>query len=188
MNCNDIEKNILLAESGELPEIAGKDLERHLADCSDCSAYKRDTERMMSITRKNLEDGLPSERVLAGIRDAASKRVSGRILAFPPLAVQWFAYAAALVLVFGAWYMMAPLKGETDRVGEMSALISFASDEFEAVGTDREEVLDEMAEYLLTIQGFIETDLLDEENQDAELSPTALRLRSTRASPSQKCV
>jgi hypothetical protein len=104
-----------------LGEVAGPDLDQHLASCGDCRAELADLE----LTRKLMLQGLPEEEPARRIAFVADKPVAS----YNPLRFwQWsFAGAAALALLFAVMVVRRPAPlapvGTFTRA-EVEALIS----------------------------------------------------------------
>ena len=192
MNCNDTEKQLLLAASGELAAGKQEALTRHLEDCEACRAVRDQLQALTARLETALKTGEPGAFVMTRIRAAAERRVH-RPLIFRSPSLQVLAYAAALAVVVGGWFMVSG-NGRLDRIDQVNTLLVMASDEgtevvgAEGVGEDAE--LRALARQLLEMEG-LAADEYDEEawfTPDEALPPTAFRGRSTPASPQKKCV
>ena len=62
MNCQDAEKAVLLAETGELPDGQRMKLDAHLAACPACSRYRAAGRQIVDLSRT----GNRSERSWTG--------------------------------------------------------------------------------------------------------------------------
>lgn len=182
MNCNEVEKKIMLAGTGEL---AGRDLDRlrkHIAICKHCRDYQKSVEMITDLARRELSVEGPSEFVLANISVAASAHISPRRVAYPSFMVQMLAYAAVVALLIGSWFAMSPRSVDGGgKVAELGAIMSVISDEYMSTATDRNEALNELAERLLIMQGFIDDSYGSAEYQDVAPSPTVLRSHNKNA-------
>ncbi len=111
MNCRRAEKWLLLREAGELAPRKRLRLEKHLAGCAPCRAYRADLERVLAAARRSLPAGAPAAQTLAAIREAARAEVAAR----PAAARSWnaalwnpaLAAAAIILLCLGGWYWLA---------------------------------------------------------------------------------
>lgn len=106
MNCEQYKQHVLLSESGELEKADMDALSRHLAGCAECRAYKADSRRIASATRRVMAAHAPSGAVKTALQKAAehqSLRDARFSIRFP--ALQVLAYAAAILVVVGGWLM-----------------------------------------------------------------------------------
>lgn len=187
MNCDEIERKILLSGSCELSVSDEKKLNEHLAGCEKCRAYKQSSMLILEAARRNMPVSEPSALVVARILSAAeAARGRGRILLFPYPALQMLASVAALVLVLAGGTLMFRDDGRTERINQLSAIISVVSEVQDEVKT--EDSLYELAEQLLILQGFKEVNSTEYEDQDVEQFPTVLQSRNTSAHFLRKCV
>jgi hypothetical protein len=186
MNCNEMERKILLSGSGELSEAEEATLNEHVAGCAQCRAYQLDSVGIVKKVSDLLPAEEPSAATVASIISAAEEKISrGKIIQFPLHTLQLAACAAVLVLVAGG-VLMLPGGGQADRIDEMNAIIAVVSDSQEEM--TEEDALYDLADQLLQLQGFMDDDSIETEYPDEEQLPTALRLRSTRELLSKKCV
>jgi hypothetical protein len=186
MNCNDIERKILLSGSGELSRDEEKVLGEHLAGCDQCRAYSKSAENIIDVAGRDLKVGEPSKAVIDKIISSAEAGVGrGHILQFPVPALRMLASAAAMLLIAGG-VMLQRGGDQSDRGDELRAIISVVSESTDAMS--EQAAIFELADQLLILQGFTDVETTEPVDQFEELFPTVLRLRSTRVLLSRKCV
>ena len=187
MKCAESERAILLGETDELPERRKAELMEHLSDCRHCREYREDVRQ---ITETAGGPGLVSEprpAVIASIRSAAERRATGHTLMLPMPMTRALAYAAVLAVLIGVWQVL-PTNGRTERISEVSTILAMVSeyqlpelDVTDAAG--RDEALRALANQLLQMEGLAADDFT--ESTTEEPGPTALRWRSTVATPTR---
>ncbi len=186
MNCNDIERKILLSGSGELSLDEEKVLCEHLTSCDKCRAYIKNAKNIIDVARRDWQVGEPSKSVIDKIILSAEAGVDrGHILQFPAPALRMLASVAAMLLIV-CGVMMHRGDDQSDRGDELRAIISVVSESTDAV--NEQEGIFELADQLLILQGFNDVETTESEDQFEELFPTVLRLRSTHVLLSRKCV
>lgn len=196
MKCEQFERKILSAESGELPEREVRALEKHLSVCARCLEYREDARRIVLVARNALARGEPSAGVLARIKAAAEKKARKRTVFFMRPALQTLACAAALAVLTGAWFILAR-DDRSERISEMNAILAMMT-ETEApeqeIPTGRtkhgDEGLRTLASRLLLMESPARDEPGDEELlfPQAGLRPTGLRSRSIAGFQLKKCV
>lgn len=187
MNCSELEQKILLASSGELQDEELESLQSHLAQCAQCKAYHDSIDALLIAADGSLPTGEPSAEAISRIKEAAAPRQK-RVVVFPRLWVHALAYAAAVVVLISGWLMLPRDDGgRGDRISEINTIVAMMSEENvfstnikEGEGGN-EARLRALANTLLEIQGFTESQTLDEEwlDQLTEPSPTALLEHNT---------
>ena len=70
MNCKDAEREMLLAETGELSRRKLDELEAHISACAACSGRRQGVRQIVAAARHALPGGDPSPAVIARIRAA----------------------------------------------------------------------------------------------------------------------
>ncbi len=189
--CDEMRQLILLEDSGELTREKAGELGRHLAECSECDAYRNDVGLLMQEGRSALPDAAPSAEAVSSILEQAARPQN--VVRFPNLWRYAAAAAAVLVLLAGTYtalYNPADNPADTEGYGvdDLQIMVAFASDgSVEAPeqegSADNEQQLKSLANTLLRLQGFtIEEEAEPEDITDLFL-PTALQSRSTPASP-----
>jgi hypothetical protein len=198
MNCETFERDVLLAESGELSTRAHRSLDEHLAACERCRLYRAQLRAATVAFRGAGPAADVSDAVVARVLSAAPRPAPVLRLAWRPA----LAAAAALVLVGGAWLALRPAP-RSSRAGEFSAILAVASD-YDAsakhaagLGTQDKAVaahgngLQALARELLALEG-LSAEGADAEapafevSPDAEPVPTDLQSRSRHASLLQR--
>jgi hypothetical protein len=203
MTCNNFEKAVLFAESGELSAAQGHALREHLTHCRSCKAFQEDLRALGTLTRQSLStvpEG-PSETVMGRILAAADahhrerKEPSPRFLRHPLLAM-----AAGLMLLLGTLYVahrarLAPSPSDlrAARIAECSSLLA-ALMELESnprVNTEarRDQTdLQTLARQLLILQEMsVDDDLAESATLPEAHRPTTLQWRSNRAMTARTC-
>ncbi len=183
-------EEVLLAESGELPEADRAALEQRLATDAELRAFREATRKLTRVAADHLPDDGPSPRVLAVIEAEARMRVRGRVIRFP---VPWSRIAAAAVaaLVAGVWLATRgtpDARAESERLANALALVEAVDGMDHETGEVPEAAtLEVLARRLLRLQGFAADD--DYYELDAMLpegpEPTAFRVHSTGAAPAE---
>ncbi len=188
MNREEIERKILLAESGELPEDEAKELEAVLEADEQARTFRADTRRMVRDTRRYLKADGPREQVMIRIRKEAATAVAPKpLLIFRHPAASALACAAALLIVVSSWLALrtpAPVLSPVDQVQTLVVMVTEEEELVEPVETQsREGEMKELARQLLRMQGLhVEEESTDLEEAFWALPPTALQGRSTPAS------
>jgi len=193
MKCEESERKILLVEAGDLSPRELASLEQHLAACPGCREYRDGTARLVATAREALPADGPAPSTIARIRAAAAERAAHGAILFPRPVVQAMAYAAALLVIVGAWFL---LQDDTPRdgIGELGTILAMVSEEEflegENGGEGDEYRLRALAGQILSMQGLAADDLDDLEatDPDAGLPPTTLRSRSGHALPATRRV
>lgn len=174
------EKEMLLAETGELSSRRLERLERHLAECETC---RDDRVRMQSIVADAghaLSNREPSRAVITRIESLAADRPAPRFLAFPVPVVRTLAYAAILALLLGGWFVAASARRDS-RIGSLSDALAIVAEPSAENGSSSDaESLQALARDLLQWEGFADDpngcDLL---NSLGEPTPTASQRHSS---------
>jgi len=160
MKCEDFEKLILLAGSGELSPGDGQALESHLSACADCRRYR---EEVVHLTRL-AASALPSEpasflvpRILA---HAGAETRRGQQSWFPVPRFHILALAASLLVAVCVW-VVSTSEGTKDPITDMHTLATVMSSEMETEvdnqaeqGAAGEDALRKLALELLRVEGF----------------------------------
>jgi anti-sigma factor RsiW len=191
MNCQQAQKRILLAATGELSSRQARRLEEHVGGCPECGAYRESARALTAQARDALPSGAPSGVTLARIRAAARERAAApRLIVWRP-GVRMLAYAAGLTLVIGGWFLLSS-QGRAERVRAVHAIVAVlhaGSTAESAAGTSGAPDLQALARQLLALEGLSAeeaggTETLEREIIEDEAPPTTgLRSRSTTASP-----
>ncbi len=199
MKRDELERKLLLAESGELHEGEGRELEVLLAAEPDALALRDANRRVVAVARAALPAPVPSVVVRQHIREAAARRKAPALI-FPTVWLRGLAYAASLVLAVGTW-MWLGTGGESggqpaDRIAQVHAIVSMARTESDgtasaatqAEGGDADAKLRALAQDLLSMEGLALDDAAPDDSGAFDavtpgegLSPTVLQPRSIPA-------
>ena len=204
MNCNDMEKLILLSQSGELSHWKRRRLELHLAACAECKTFEAETVRLTAATREAAAidcQTLPAE-VLRDILRKAGRRADLPETAWIPALRPLLALAAGLGLIVGILSLptlrspRAPGHHSAHNgMGDLSSLLTLM------IGTDQEDTelaphspaslnRSDMAHRILLLQGMnVETPEpdLEETTLPEEIQPTTLQWHSSPGVPFERC-
>lgn len=195
MNCEQMEIEVLLAESGELDVERTAALAAHLAACERCQGYRTDMRRMMEASAGALETRAPGAAVMNAIMDAARARRDRGIFIFAPAVWRPLALAATLALAAGGWWL-AVRQSPSNVIHEVTTIVATLSEHevaMSAAPTD-DHALRHLADALLTMEGMTAEELTDADlpggdvNPPAEPSPTVLRPHSIAAPLARICV
>ena len=193
MNCEKREQQILLAQSGELSPAAARELDEHIAGCPRCREYRDSLADVLTVSGKALRSGVPSDQSLHRIKVAALNREERGLVTFSrPFAVA-LAAAAALVIAVGVWKLTpggdpAPATSDLDAIIMM---VQYEDEEETALpAAGRQKSIRELADELLSMEGFAVDEWTDDEwlTSDEEPPATGLRSRSNPDSQARICV
>jgi len=195
MNRENMEKRILLAESGELPEEGVAELHATMEGRDDVRRWRDDVRRISAAAREALPRSGPSPAVMSAIRSAAEARAGRSRLIFSPPTVHALAWAATLAVLLGGWLFVTS-NGDLDHIRDINAIAIMISDTQATTGAsgngeEKDSELHALARQLLIMEGFSmdEVELADETDfsplEEGELSPTVLQWRRT-ASPAAR--
>jgi predicted anti-sigma-YlaC factor YlaD len=198
MNCQEIEKLMLLEQSGEgTPEDAGT-IEQHVASCTACQRYRDELAAILSLAEAAEPSDGPAPGVIAAIEEEAARRAT-RVIRFPRPALQWLAYAAAAALLVGGWLLLTrnaervndPTRmvhqgaqpegnpmSSMETAADVSVLVAMLADETDSdmvedieMAEDREQAIKVLARQLLRLQGInTDEDLLADDLFQPDLS------------------
>jgi len=212
MKCDNAQCLILLADSCELPRRKADDLETHLASCPDCRKFRDSTRRIVADAKVALEADGPSNIVLARIRAEAQKQASSGVMIFWHPVVRILAYAAAIALIAGGWFIILPgtdnkqvatadrhLRVKTTQAEHLSHLNTIASalmvpgyleSDEQSNGNEQDPNLQDFAHQLLIMEGLAAecNDEAEFNDPDAEPLPTDLRSSNTCGLQARICV
>ena len=148
MKCDQTEKNILLAQSGELGFIGRRRLARHLAGCPKCNAYQKDLQALTGLVRDptdaaDIRDSV-IEQVLAMAKRESSRSYEVRFRpSHEPAARQWrFAIlysALSVLLLVGLILVTLPHRQASVQTASVPAAATWEDDfdeEITALGSD----------------------------------------------------
>jgi hypothetical protein len=190
--CESMERQILLAQSGELGETELTALAAHVAECPACRLYERQVAWISVRTPRFLEAKAP---VLIPAQLTARARRRNRLLHFP--VSYWLGAAAALFLaLFGARYWLTdpvsdgpPPRHRLALLNEWQFwMVSFTGESEEQTNClvfAKDWSQGELARHLLVLEGLLpEEDLINAEEMPevtpGELPPITLREYSIR--------
>lgn len=189
MNDNSKERDILLAETNELPPARMLRLQRMLASDTKAAAFQRDLRRIAEAARAASRPQRPSSRVEAAIVAEAVRHHerAPRRLIFPRPAIGLAACAAGLALVVSGWFAFSPTTTPGDPVAEIQTILAMLdADSIETGSLPRDaaangERLRAVARQLLTVQGLDSEDTTLLETDTWDELPTTLRASPTPA-------
>lgn len=198
MSCEEMERDILLAGSGELTPEAARALDAHVSECVACRAYRQDADRLAGLATSAAGEALPGPAVMQAILAAASGRKARPRLAFARAALKPLAWAAALALLAGGWWGVTRDRSN-DRIHEVTAIVAALSErEVTAAGlpasNESDHALRHLADALLLMEGLTDDESIDGEMPAEEImpqgepSPTVLQPHSTAAPWARRCV
>jgi len=199
MNCQDMEKWILLSVTGELSPGRLSRLEAHLAGCQHCREFRARTTGIMEQVQTGIPTPEPNALVMSAIRAEAARRApTGRVVLFRRPVVQALAYAACLAMVVGAWFHFYPEEPVVHRE-KTRAIVGLVSDdvlEQEETGAVQEdkEALHALARDLLIMEGLSVDEATDlnqlweSPKEGEEPSSTGIQDRSTLGLQVRGCV
>jgi hypothetical protein len=191
-----LERQMLLAESGELSPARQRALDRGLAEDSAAAAQRDAWRRLLAAAGAALPGGAPPPAVFARLHAEAAAVLRARQSSamVRPLFLRALAYAAILFAAISLWRLHSA--AQPDRIGMMDALVAVAGENADtalqaAVTADREEQLRALGARLLEIEGLAEDEFAEETEGEAtapaEPAPTTSRWRSTRAPTAKTC-
>ena len=193
MKCEKRKQQILLAQSGELSDKAVRALEAHIEGCERCRRYRDSLTDVLAASGSALRSGIPSDRTLHRIKVAALNREDRAPIVFARPVVLTLAAAAALVVAVGLWTAMPPVEA-TDPAGDLDAIMMmvryYDAEETSYPAANRPKTVRELADDLLSMEGFAVDEFSEEEwfILDEEPPATGLRSRSTPDSGAKTCV
>jgi len=198
MNCQKIEKLMLLEQTGEgTAENAGT-IGQHVASCTACQRYRDELAVILSLTEAAEPSDGPAPEVIAAIEKEAARRAM-RVIRFPRPALQWLAYAAVTTLLVGGWLLLTRNAGRVndptrmvhqgtqtedspmlsmEAAADVSVLVVMLADETDSdmvddieMAENREQAIKVLARQLLHLQGInMEEDLLADDLFEPDLS------------------
>jgi hypothetical protein len=171
MNCNDIERLLLLRHSGEIRPDEAEALERHLSGCDACRKHDAELRALFGLAADSLPDDGPSRAVMENIDTYAGRRIARKapVLWFPRPVVRAVAYAAVLAIIVGVWSVVRLGDEPVLRIEKMHALVLAVSESdghensaatgTEGLGVSEDaEALKALAQQLLLMEGFLTED------------------------------
>ena len=184
MKCDDVELNMLLAQSNELSPKEISEIDAHLAECETCREYQSSLDLFVSVARDVLPSEGPSATTLANIKEAAGR---SRIISFKPSSLRFLAYAASVAVILGGWIFVSSIQ-EPQMSHDINSIIMIVHDSDESVVHDDFEQ-QTLVDQLLMIEGFELDDTDDSEWLNFEEDPaTDLQLHSVPLSQPRKYV
>ena len=183
MNNDEIQKMILLDQSGELSEMRKRELEDVLSSNPDARAYRDVLLRVVDQARDSQDTDGPPPEVIKAITKAGAAHVAPRhTLFFPRITIHALSSAAILAVVIGGWILFAS-DARGKRILEIQGLMMASSNieepsqENSVSDPEDERELKSLARQLLIMEGlYFDEDYLDESiTIDAAPSPTVLR-------------
>jgi len=198
MNCERAQQRVLLAGTGELPDLEVSELNEHLGGCEECRGFSRETARILSVAGNALPDGDPSTAVMNAIMARAQSNSEETSTIFFRPAIRLLAYAAGFMLILAGGYLYLATEPDTthpSKVSQMSTIVAMVGEDEtatipETVGNSERDNLRALARQLLQHEGLLlEEAQVDEETilQDDAL-PRDLQSRSTFGARQAGCV
>lgn len=182
MKCENAEQMILLADSGELDQADTVRLEQHLAECANCTAYRKSMLKITGLARQAISSAGPSEATRLKIHAAAAREIERPAHTLWNPLLQILAYAAVLAIAVTVWFLAKPQisqgNGLAQRIDSTHAIVSMLTPQDTQYGvpktekTDSDKALRALSENLLRLEGLSE-DLLSSENSFFEPGPEA---------------
>ena len=136
MKCESVQKQVLLAQSGELSWLGRRSLSRHIRDCASCRQFQAALNGITAQVHRSGPDVAVSSAVLERIQSAARKEKSRSELihirpnreplsaVFRPALIY---SAAAIMLLTGFWLTVRPILNQP-QMAERSPLPSTGED------------------------------------------------------------
>ena len=205
MNCQRIQHNVLLGQSGELSVRQQRQVNLHVAACPACRAFAAEAALIVRGSRKPL-DASPSEAVMNRILAAAKTRPAP-----VPAPRDWrrpaIAAAAGILVLLGLWHAAGWRQPASltpgdrlARLSELSSFLTFLVSDDTASGEDvapTEEIAEiprqdtpSVARQLLILEGMSVENLTEECDgltPIEERQPTTLRSHSNLEVPAERC-
>ncbi|MBN1268831.1 MAG: zf-HC2 domain-containing protein [Kiritimatiellae bacterium] len=122
MNCEKIQREILLEQSGELSARKRRRLLEHVSTCETCRQYREDALRVSAAARESAPPAEVSAFTLERIRQAAIEQARPPRhprVAQAPFVILWrpaLAAAAAALLLLAAWLVFWPRAHGPDAI------------------------------------------------------------------------
>jgi len=196
MNCDRIQHQILLNQSGELSKKEIQVLVSHLASCVSCRKYSEQVGNIMALAGHSLSSEGPSPAIVANILSAAREELDHKTLSFALPSLRWaFCAAAALLLI--SWIGLWSFGGRSvSSASHISAIVMAVGSEenlhviSQSGKTEKDQELQALASHLLLMEGFVTDEIPEVEVIDVgdEPQPTALQLRNIDEFDLQRCV
>jgi hypothetical protein len=192
MNRSELERKILLAQSGELAPAEKAELELLLAQSDENMALREELDNLFLQAQNALVSAEPSPGIVSRILSEAREPAGRNRILFTRPAVRLAACAAALALAVTGWFALVPDEEQPDQVSQLQVLVAMVSEEDvqdEAVtGEMEEERVRALARQLLIMEGFGTEEVFSEEALPLDPAPTTLRLRNTTELHPRICV
>ncbi len=156
MTCQEMQSQLLLKMSGELPAGQIRQLDAHLSSCAVCRQEADLMSRVMSSAKFSVRCGQPSPSVLAQIETAGRARLE--TVAWQRLMFRrWVPAAAAALLLVGVG-LQQRYSARLDAVRNGRVLAALVSDNgsgasLEWSGAGRRAELQQLAQQLMVLQG-----------------------------------
>jgi hypothetical protein len=192
MNCEEMKNNLLLAQSGELPDAQCCELKSHIEECEDCRKYSH----MLDMISSNIEPYKgedPSPATMSKIYDAISTASEQKtVIAFPGFA-RALAYAALVTMLIGGSLLLPNKDNQISQIDTLKDIMAIVCDDDAYIldgnpSDDPDSEIGMLAEQLLRYQEGSDAYFIDEEYLPEELDPTALQFHNTHELPQKKCV
>lgn len=151
MKCESVQKQVLLAQSGELSWLGRLSLSRHLRDCASCRRFQAALNGITTQIHRSSPDVAVSSVTLDRIRSAARKENTRSELihirpsrepflsAFRPAIIY---SAAAILLLTGFWLTLRPALNQPQVAGQETT--TAIGEDWDTAGMDTQiETLDD---------------------------------------------
>lgn len=159
LTCDKIRGLMLLADAGEAAPHEMCEVEAHVAACAACRDFRADSRLILEGASAWLAHGEPGAPVLAAIREAAAQDVARRArqIEFRRVTARFLAYAAAILLMLGAWAALQ-VYNRSERLEQWATLIRLSVDPERvpegSAKADEKDRIKRLAGELMRIEGF----------------------------------
>jgi anti-sigma factor RsiW len=177
--CSDIQRALLLLESGELPEHLVTRTREHLASCSECQSFQAGSQSLLGMTRAALPDEGPAPETLAAIYAYAREATPRPVLIFRRPVMQVAAAAALLLVCLGGWSLWPEPPLSQTGISDIQAVLALVADDdvlgIEADASAEAQVIEHTVEVLLRMQGLSPETLTEEALWEPQATPPQAR-------------
>lgn len=192
MNRMELERKLLLAQSGELAPAEKAELDEIIANDNSGAALRDELDNLLAQGHRVLPAEEPSPQIVSRIMDAANRTSGHNRVVFHRPTVRLMACAAALAIAVTGWFTLLQDEEQPDQVGQLHVLVAMVSEEDvqedTTAGDMEEERIRELARQLLMMEGFGDEDIVTEELLLMDPAPTTLQLRNTSEIHQRICV
>jgi len=155
MKCESVQKQILLAQSGEVSWLGRRKLSRHLCNCANCRQFETALNGITAQVHRSEPDLVVSFAVLDRIRSAARKEISrSASIHIRPSREPFFSIfrpaiiysAATILLLVGFWLTLRPVLNQP-QVAKQKATTAIGEDWDTASIDTQIETLDDWLDF-----------------------------------------